>query len=448
MPTDSLTTLLAVWQVFQPYVTRPSFEKLLVIATGWILTTCRTRAITEALVVTRVAGRRHHEAFHRFFSRGTWEPDTLGLALLWRLHRQGFPLRLLLDDTVNSKKGALVYGICSHLDPVRSTKAFRVFTFGHCWVVLCLVVDVPFSRRPWALPILFRLYRTKKDCAAKNIPYRKKTELGRELVDIVAAHYPCERIEIAADCAYCNSTLTKALADNVVLFGTMRPDAVLTDAPSADKRPHCRGRRPVRGVGLPKPEQVAADPDVPWHQCQALLYRQVRTVQYKVIRAQWYRGTGTRMLLIVITRCWSGKIPWRVYFCTDPSVTVPQLLESYARRWSIEVAFRELKQLFGFGDSCARSKNAVLRTAPFVGLLYTSLVIWFIEGAHQSHLASPPVRPWYTHKRGLCFNDILRAARRTLARSDILDPLCNFDNLQQFRSPPSQPRRTQHRTAA
>lgn len=447
MAADSFAALLSVWQTFQHHLTRPSFDRLLVIAIGWILTTCRTRAVTEALVVTRVAGKQHHEAFHRFFSRGTWEPDTLGMALLWRLAALKFPMRLLLDDTLSSKKGAQVYGICSHLDPVRSTKAFRVFTFGHCWVVLCLVVDVPFSRRPWALPVLFRLYRTKKDCAAKNIPYRKKTELGRELVDLVAARHSRERIELAADCAYCNSTLSSGLAANVVLVGTMRPDAVLTDAP-VEKKAGTRGRPAVRGAPLPKPEQVAADPDIPWLECQALLYRQVRTVQYKVIRAQWYRGTGTRMLLIVITRCWSGKIPWRVYFCTDPSVTVPQLLESYARRWCIEVAFRELKQTFGFGDSCARSKNAVLRVAPFVGLLYTSLVIWFIEGAHESQLAAPPVRPWYTHKSGLCFNDILRAARRTLAESDILDPRCNFDNLRHLTRPPETPRRTQHRTAA
>ena len=98
---------------------------------------------------------------------------------------------------------------------------------------------------------------------------------------------------------------------------------------------------------MPKLEQLAADPDIPWLECCALLYRQVRTVQYELIRAQWYRGTGTRMLLLVITRCWSGKILWRVYLCTDASVTVPQLLESYARRWSIEVAFREIEQIFG-----------------------------------------------------------------------------------------------------
>jgi len=54
----------------------------------------------------------------------------------------------------------------------------------------------------------------------------------------------------------------------------------------------------------------------------------------------------------------------------------------------------------------------------------------------------------YPHKRGLCFHDILRAARRTLAESDILDPRCNFDNLPDWVPPPSPPRRTQHRTAA
>ena len=37
-------------------------------------------------------------------------------------------------------------------------------------------------------------------------------------------------------------------------------------------------------------------------------------------------------------------------------------------------------------------------------------------------LPNVPVRPWYPHKRGLCFQDILRAARRTLAKFDILDP--------------------------
>ena len=40
----------------------------------------------------------------------------------------------------------------------------------------------------------------------------------------------------------------------------------------------------------------------------------------------------------------------------------------------------------------------MLRVAPFVGLLYTALVVWFLEGASHSQFATPPLRPWYKHK--------------------------------------------------
>jgi hypothetical protein len=75
--------------------------------------------------------------------------------------------------------------------------------------------------------------------------------------------------------------------------------------------------------------------------------------------------------------------------------------------WSkIEVFFRDAKQWLGFADSPARTESAVLRMAPFVGLLYSVLVLWFAAGAYQSSLAAPPVRPWYRHKKGMSFADI------------------------------------------
>ena len=69
-----------------------------------------------------------------------------------------------MDPTqLPSKKGPTIFGIGNHLDPVKSSKAPQIFTFGQVWVVLSVVVRFPFSRRPWALPILFRLYRSKKE---------------------------------------------------------------------------------------------------------------------------------------------------------------------------------------------------------------------------------------------------------------------------------------------
>jgi hypothetical protein len=180
MPTDILRTLLSILQEVGAPLTRPSCANLVIISVGWIQT-FGTHAVTQALVVTGVAGKRHHEAFHRFFSRGTWDPDELGHALFRRLERwtgKG-AVRICIDDTLAPKKGPQVFGIGSHLDAVRSTKRRKVFCFGHCWVVLTVLVNVPFSTRVWALPVLFRLYRSKKECAEHTADYDKKTELDR-----------------------------------------------------------------------------------------------------------------------------------------------------------------------------------------------------------------------------------------------------------------------------
>lgn len=74
-----------------------------------------------------------------------------------------------------------------------------------------------------------------------------------------------------------------------------------------------------------------------------------------------------------------------------------------------------------FADSQARSEAAVLRTAPLIGLLYSTLVVWFADTTHLDAVAMPPIRPWYPHKRGLAFTDVLRAAQRALISTDVLD---------------------------
>lgn len=447
MAHDLLRTFLDCLEVFQPALTRPGFANLLVVMTGWVITT-GPHAVTQALVATSVAGRRHHETFHRFFSRGTWDPDHLGWWLfLWvvRLVPEGASIRVALDDTLAPKKGPHVFGIGSHLDPVRSTRAFRVFCFGHCWVVLAVLVTVPFSRRPWALPILFRLYRNKKECINKRQPYRKKTELAREMLDVFHGWVGDRRVELAADAAYCNDTVTRGLPDSFVLLGAMRPDAVLTALPTDPRSGAQGGRRRKRGDALPKPEALARDDQHRWQTCEAVLYGHPRKVRYKQMCGQWYRACGVRLLRIVIVQVRTGTIGLRVFFCTDPTLSVQQILEGYAGRWSIETCFRNLKQLLGFGDSSARKRAAVERMAPFVGLTYTFLVVWFVDHAHTHSLATPPLRPWYQHKHGFSFADVLRTAQRVLAPLDVLDPRRSLYNL--HRRPTSAPSPSRPRSA-
>ena len=179
MTAPSLNTLLSTLLLVSPAFTRPSFLRFLTLFSGWVRTS-GLHAVTESLVVAGVSGTLHHAAFHRFFSRARWSLDEVGRLLLLKLVAVvPGPLRLVLDDTLCTHKGPKVFGLGVHIDPVRSTRRTRLLTFGHVWVVLSVLLPVPFSERVWALPVLFRLYRTQADCQKRGGKHLKKTQLKK-----------------------------------------------------------------------------------------------------------------------------------------------------------------------------------------------------------------------------------------------------------------------------
>ena len=152
-----------------------------------------------------------------------------------------------------------------------------------------------------------------------------------------------------------------------------------------------------------------------------------RTIAFETIDAQWYRACGTRTLRSVIVREPTGNIGIRVFFCTDPTVGPARVLETYAMRWGIEVCFRELEQHFAFADSSARTRQAVERTASFVGVLSSCVVLFAADVQIDRRQATIPTRPWSRQKRGLSFEEVLRIVRADLHGSGVLDPLSDFD---------------------
>lgn len=427
--------MLGMLETFRPALTAPSFANMLVIFSGWVLTRGR-HAVTEALVVSNVSARRHYEAFHRFFSRGTWCPDEMGRLLFGRMLVHCKDLHISIDDTLAHKKGPKVFGIGCHIDAVRSTKNHKIFAFGHVWVVLAVLVTVPFSKRRWALPVLFRLYRNKKECQKAKAIHRKKTELAKEMLGVFLGWVGDRKVELSTDSAYCCATVLSKVPANLTVFGSMRLDVALTAIPKSKtaKKP---GRPALRGRRLPKLNALARNKKVPWLKCTTLLYGVQTTVSYKTVAAQWYSVCGAKPLRVVIIRCVKGKLPFRVVFSTDPTLSPAQIIAGYCLRWNIEVCFRELKQEMGFADSSARKQAAVERTAPFVALTYSALILWFLEKGHASVVL--PIRPWYQHKTGFSFLDVLRAAQATLGGVDILSPHRKSADMPENNSAPGSP---------
>lgn len=61
-----------------------------------------------------------------------------------------------------------------HRAPLLSTGKRPFFHWGHLWVVAGITIRA--FAKSWCLPVLFRLYRGKKRCAAESRPYRKTPE--------------------------------------------------------------------------------------------------------------------------------------------------------------------------------------------------------------------------------------------------------------------------------
>ena len=54
-------------------------------------------------------------------------------------------IRLVGDDTVDEHRGKKVFGKGRHRDAVRSSHSYTAFRYGHKWVVLAILVRLPFT---------------------------------------------------------------------------------------------------------------------------------------------------------------------------------------------------------------------------------------------------------------------------------------------------------------
>jgi hypothetical protein len=171
------------------------------------------------------------------------------------------------------------------------------------------------------------------------------------------------------------------------------------------------------GTRLPSLALIATDPVTQWETVQVRRYGQTVTVQIHRRTCLWYRSHRDRPLTILLVRNPSGKEPYELaLISTDLDASSVELVERFACRWSIEVAFEDAKQLVGVGEARNRTKLAVKRTVPF-GLLCMSLtIIWYaLHGHSPTDVAEHRARaPWYRTKTSPSTADMLAKLRRTI----------------------------------
>lgn len=415
-----------------PAFNQPSFENFSVLVAGWVLAGMRAMTST-ALRALSTNAPKHFSTYYRFFSRAVWKPDAVGSCLVRLLlpFTPPGPLTAVVDDTIARKSGKRIWGANVHHDPLHWLP--NAVCFGHNWVVLAVVIAVPRVTRPVAVPVYWRLYRSKKKRSgrtasgkrekkttgvATDADYRTRPELAVEMLGVLRDVVDSARmIRLLGDSAYGGKSGSRHLRENTDLVSRMVMDAALYERAPQAKRGQM-GRPRQKGKRLASPKQMAQS-NTPWHSTTVTLYGQGVAVQYKTLDALWYNSAGNRTLRIVVVRDPKGKRKDDCFFATDLSMTPEAILEAYAARWSLEVTFRDTKQCLGFERSQCRTRKAVERTGPFAFVTYAFLILWFCHQGHQLYPDVVTPVAWYRHKRTPSFADMHQIARYALLRDTL-----------------------------
>jgi SRSO17 transposase len=425
-------SFVALLQHFSPVFTAPTHQTFAWIVTGWLLSH-RHRYITEVIFSCGKVGVGHWCRFHRFFSHAAWDLDEFSMALaklVVTILAPGATLLWAVDDTLCRKRGLTLYGAGMHYDPLISSRAKSLVSWGHDWVVLCLIVVHPFwaPTKVFALPVAFRLYKNRQGLTkgkkavkkgrkpARKAPrpkpdphHRTRPELALELIHLAAGWFPNDELIVTGDSAYGGASILRHLPPKVHLISHVHPKGALYQA-APPKVAKTRGPARKKGDRLPGMAAWADDPKQPWTELKFDQFGFHATVAVKTIQALYYKAGRDRLLTIVLVHDLEGKRPDQMFYGTKLEWTARQILSAYASRWAIECTFENCKQLLGLEDPANRLPKAVERTAPMALILYSLVVVWFHRTGHQS--LRFPIRPWYLKKEEPSFADLLTTLRR------------------------------------
>ena len=265
-------------------------------------------------------------------------------------------LTLALDDTPTERYGRHVQGAGVHHNPAPGP-AGSPFVYGHVWVVLRLLATHP----AWgvvALPLLARLYVREKNLPAippKHRPaFRTKLELGVELMRWAKCWLGMlgKPLWVVTDGVYATAPFLKPMRTfAVTVVSRLRKDAALWTVPGPKPKHRCGPQRTYgeQRIDLAKRGGQRRG----WVTGTFTLYGKPTPKRYKTFEATWRPAGGAIRVVLV-----DGPTGWVAFFCTDPTATVADVLESVAARFSLEVTFHDLKGVVGAGRQQVRRVRA------------------------------------------------------------------------------------------
>src|ERR1700730_18474947 len=413
IPSELASIILA----FQPLMLNRTWQHAVVLLVGAILAPGK-RTVSSLL---RITGRHRERAFqnyHRVLNRAAWDlrrGSQILLGLLVQQFAPKGPLLFGIDDTIERRWGPKIRARGIYRDPVRSSHSHFVKASGLRWLSLMLLVDIPWAKRVWALPVFTTLAPSERYYSTGKRGAKTLLDWARQQAFQLRRWLPDRTLILVADGAFAALDFLEQLRTvSIACITRLRLDARLYESPPT--RPCGRPGRPrVKGSRLPSLQQRLTDPKTRWSK---------RTVR------DWYGGSQRRIEFCSGMAIWyHGGLPpahirWVLIpdpqkrfapialLSTDPTLAPLDIVTFYVRRWQIEVTFEESRAHLGVETQRQWSDKAIARSTPLLLALFS--IVTLMASRLAPHNRLPILQTSWYQKVNPTFSDALAVVRTHL----------------------------------
>jgi hypothetical protein len=213
------------------------------------------RTVTAALRHTNNEMAGNWSLFHQVLNRARWSPlaasRQLLLLIIDTFVPTGEPIDLVIDETLERRWGSQIGKRGHFRDSLLSSRERSVSNSGLRWIVMAVVVTVPWTKQRMALPFLCVL--TTSPQVSEQLGKHHKTigDWARQMVGLVHRWLPDRSLRLMGDTAY-NILELGVYCQNrqVTLITPFRLDAMLHQ-PAPPRPSKTIGRPRVVGERLP-----------------------------------------------------------------------------------------------------------------------------------------------------------------------------------------------------
>ena len=331
-----------------------------------------------------------------------------------RFGRLDGTVELVIDETLERRWGRKIRLRGHYRDPLASSRERSVSTSGLRWLVLAVVVRVPWTEKPWALTVWTVPAPGPKVSEREGRRHKTVAQRAGQMIRIARRWLPQAQITLSGDGAYgvVELGLTCRQAD-VRLVAPLEMDARLFEPP-APRRPGQAGRPALVGKRLARLCDRVDDPSTVWQPVRVRWYDQrYRRLQVITGTALWYRfGLKPLPVRWLVVRDPKGRSETRAYFSTELDDTPQAMIATAIARWPIEVTFEECRTHLGIETQRQWSDKAIECSTPLLLGLH-SLVVLFAQALHPDGRLPVHSTAWY-RKPQPTFSDVLATVRRAL----------------------------------